>query len=183
MRKLALSAVVVVSLFASRPVFAQGIVDLLGATGSAISCVPLASNTLPVPYVQTHGRVQHATSSVADVVLFCPVQLAATAIPIPTPGGGIQSPKVMTIKYIDPDASGTGANVLAELKFADAGGNMIELAVVSSSTQGSGSTGITTMDVDISDAIGKADGHLFVQLTLHRTDRSLFPTVFGYTLR
>ena len=183
MRNLAFAtiAAAAVSLFASSSAFAQGLVVQESAVGSAIACVPLSSNTLPVPWVQTHGKVQHNTTSTNDIVLFCPVQPSFLAYPLNVQGYAVDPFTVMTIKYVDPDATGTQANVLAELKFADAAGNMVEVAVASSSAQTNGGTGITTMNANI----GKFDlagGHLFVQLTLHRTSTGLFPAVYGYSL-
>ena len=183
MRNLALAtiAAVAVSLFASSSALAQGVIIQEGAVGSAIACVPLSSNTLPVPWVQTHGKVQHNATSTSDIVLFCSVQPSFISYPTGSPAGGVEPFTVMTIKYVDPDATGTQANVLAELKYADAGGNMVEVAVASSGSHTGGGTGITTMDANI----GKYDlsgGHLFVQLTLHRTTTNLFPAVYGYTL-
>lgn len=183
MRSLAFAtiAAVAVSLFASSSASAQGVVIQEQAVGSAIACVPLSSNTLPVPWVQTHGKVQHNATSTTDIVLFCPVQPSFISFPSGGQGVFTQPFTVMTIKYVDPDASGTQANILAELKYADAAGNMVEVAVASSSAQTNGSTGITTMNANL----GKYDasaGQLFVQLTLHRTTSGLVPAVYGYTL-
>jgi hypothetical protein len=183
MRNLALATIstVAVSLFASSSASAQGLITQEEAVGSAISCVPLSSNTLPVPWVQTHGKVLHNATSTTDIVLFCPVQPSFISYPSGGPASGFEPFTVMTIKYVDPDATGTQANVLAELKYADAAGDMVEVAVASSSAQTGGGTGITTMNANI----GKFDlagGHLFVQLTLHRTTTRLFPTVYGYSL-
>ncbi|HEY2747517.1 MAG TPA: hypothetical protein VGL86_22995 [Polyangia bacterium] len=182
MRKIAIAtiATVAVSLFASSA-FAQGAIVQQSAMGSAIACVPLSSPTLPVPWVQTHGKVEHSATSTADIVLFCPVQISTLTIPLPNPGGAIEPLTVFTVKYVDPDATGAEANVLAELKYADAAGNMVEVAVATSSAQSGGGTGITTMNA----SIGKLDlsqGQLFVQLTLHRTTTRLFPAVYGWTL-
>jgi hypothetical protein len=181
MRKLALGIVVVASLFVSRSALAQGVIIQQLAQGSAIACVPLTSATLPAPWVQTHGKVMHNATSTQDIVLFCQVAIDSISFPTPTPGGLVEPLTVMTIKYVDPDATGTQSNVLAELKYADPAGNMVELAVASSSAQSGGGTGISTMDAKIG-SIDRASGHLFVQLTLHRTSTGLFPAVYGFTL-
>lgn len=184
MRKLVpVFVALVVSLVAARAAHAQ-IIDEEFATGSAIACVPLSSNTLPVPWVQTHGKVMHNATSTENIVLFCPVSLSNIAIPSGTSAGAVMWPTVFTVKYVDPDATGTVTNVLAELKYADAGGNMIELAVASSSAQQNGGTGISTMDAKI--ASTKPDvwinGQVYVQLTLERTRTGVYPEVYGYSL-
>jgi hypothetical protein len=180
MRILAL-AVAFISLFAARSAFAQGFIFSEGASGSAIACVPMSSATWPVPWTQTHGKVIHNGTTTQDVVLFCPVAIDTIAIPSGGPVGGSQPMTVMTVKYVDPDGTGSQANVLAELKYADAAGNMVELAVASSSAQSSNATGISTMDANISQTPVNG-GHLFVQLTIHRTTSSLVPAVYGYSL-
>jgi hypothetical protein len=141
----------------------------------------MSSATWPVPWAQTHGKVLHNGTTTQDVVLFCPVAIDSISIPNPGPGGSFSPLTVMTVKYVDPDGTGTQANVLAELKFADAAGNMVELAVASSSAQANGSTGIATMDANIAQ-VDSSSGHLFVQLTIHRTTASLAPAVYGYSL-
>jgi hypothetical protein len=182
MRKIMLTALatIAVSLFANSSAFAQGIIVTETAQGSAIACVPMSSPTLPVPWVQTHGKVQHNATSTTDIVLFCQVAITALSFPSNIQGVFGAGLTVMTVKYVDPDGTGSGANVLAELKYADAGGNMIEEAVASSSTQSS--TGITTMDANITGSNFPSGGQLFVQLTLHRTSTGLFPAVYGFEL-
>lgn len=174
-------AVAVTSLFAAPSASAQGIAVFGKASGSAIACVPMSSATWPVPWTQTHGKVVHNGTTTQDVVLFCPVAIDTIAIPTPGPGYSVAPLTVMTVKYVDPDGAGTQANVLAELKYADAAGNMVELAVASSSAQAGGATGIATMDANISQAQING-GQLFVQLTIHRTTSTLAPAVYGYEL-
>jgi hypothetical protein len=180
MRIFALAAALT-SLLAASSASAQGVVIYERASGSAIACVPMSSATWPVPWAQTHGKVLHNGTTTQDVVLFCPVAIDSISIPTGTAAGGYSPATVMTVKYVDPDGTGTQANVLAELKYADAGGNMVELAVASSSAQTSGSTGIATMDANIAKG-DYSSGHLFVQLTIHRTTAGLAPAVYGYSL-
>ena len=170
----------VVSLAAARAARAQGVVNQEFAVGSAIACVPMSTATWPVPWVQTHGKVMHNASSTENIVLFCPVALSNIAFE--QQFGAVEVPTVFTIKYVDPDATGTAANVLAELKYADAAGNMVELAVASSSAQPNGGTGISTMDAKIARTDVWGDGMIYVQLTLQRTRTGLYPAVYGYTL-
>jgi hypothetical protein len=142
----------------------------------------MSTSTVPVPWVQTHGKVMHNTTSTQDIVLFCSVAISTATLPGGPNGGVYGIPlSVMTVKYVDPDATGGQANVLAELKYADDAGNMVELAVASSSAQSGGGTGISTMDANIS-GLDKAKGQIFVQLTLHRTSTGLFPAVYGFNL-
>ena len=158
------------------------------ATGSAIACVPMSSTSTVPPWEQTHGKVQHRGSSTENVVLFCHVAMESIDLvtDISPPFFAFVSwPKVMTIKYVDPDESGRGSSILAELKFADDAGNMVDMAVADSDAQGAG-TGIRTMDAAITGfPDGKltfTKGHLFVQLTIKRTSTGLLPAVYGYTL-
>jgi hypothetical protein len=155
------------------------------ASGSAIACVPMSTFSTPPAWEQTHGKVYHRGSSTENIVLFCHVAMESIEIVTDGPGSAINWPKVMTIKYIDPDASGSQSSILAELKYADAAGNMVEMAVADSNAQGAG-TGIRTMDANISGFSDKeltfSKGHLYVQLTIKRSNTSLHPAVYGYTL-
>jgi len=157
------------------------------ATGSAIACVPMSSTSTVPPWEQTHGKVQHRGSSTENVVLFCHVAMESIDLVTDPPSSAafVLWPKVMTIKYVDPDASGRGSSILAELKFADDAGNMVEMAVADSDAQGAG-TGIRTMDADITGFPDRdltfTKGHLFVQLTIKRTTTGLLPAVYGYML-
>jgi hypothetical protein len=173
------------TLFASAPAFATEFITKT-ATGSAIACVPMSTTSTVPPWEQTHGKVYHRGSATENIVLFCHVAMESIDIVTDAgPGGAISWPKVMTIKYVDPDASGRGSSILAELKYADDAGNMIEMAVADSNAQGAG-TGIRTMDADISGFSEKeltfTKGHLYVQLTIKRTTTGLLPAVYGYTL-
>lgn len=147
------------------------------ARAAAITCVPMSTASTPPPWQQTHGKVYHRGSSLENVVLFCPVHWTATY----EPGreGEHLAPNVLEVKYVDPDGSGTQADVLAELKYADLSGNVVLLGVMASNQQGS-HTGIRSVEVPIGDVFV---GHrLYVQLTLRRSNAGLFPAVYGFTL-
>lgn len=164
-----------------------GEVLLKTASGSAIACVPMATTTTPPPWQQSHGKVYHRGSSTESIVLFCPVQMESIELVSDDgiPGGQASWPKVMTIKYVDPDGPSAQASILAELKYADLAGNMVEMAVADSNAQGAG-TGIRTMDAEISGFSDKeatfTKGHLYIQLTIKRSTSALLPAVYGYTL-
>jgi hypothetical protein len=169
-----------VTLLAATSGSAQNVITTQRASASAITCTPMSTTSTVPPWSQTHGKVYHRGTAVEPITLFCPVHFEFMTVYTGQVFGGFYKPTLLTIKYIDPDASGSQAQVEASLKWVDSAGGVHVVGSLDSNLQGAGN-GVKTMSLDV-DAHEFNATQYYVQLSIKRSNTGLIPAVYGFDL-
>lgn len=150
--------------------FAEGALTPSCFTYPAVAMTPY--NESINKYRATHGRVYHEQNKSGSILLYGPVQSWNYY------GDGF----TFEASYRDPDGSGTGSQVIAQLRFvSDEGIKIIKTLKSNDFAFETPNTQTMSSGMDWSE-LSQSDGYYTVRMYVQRNNTNLKPVAFGYNL-
>jgi hypothetical protein len=141
-------------------------------TQSAVTMTPYDVPIQQNQYRMTHERVYHNTGATGSILLYGPVH------PWRAFGEGFS----FSVTYKDPDGAGTSGGVTAQLRHVGPRGIRI-IATLDSNLEARVSEDAQFMSTPVSwSQVGDNTGYFVVRVYVARTNTSVAPAAFGYSL-